>query len=86
MITKYTNKELKQKILALKESKFKKCKILNSKISEYLNLKCNWNGCEYITNVYLETLLDGNLIICVGGNSFEFTNKGIEEAIKYINE
>jgi hypothetical protein len=86
MITKYTNKELEQKIVDLKNSKFKKCKILNSKISDYLNLKCNWDGCEYTTNVYLETLLDGNLIICVSGNSFEFTNKGIEEAVKYINE
>lgn len=86
MITKYTNKELQQKIVDLKDSKFKNCKILNSKISEHLHLKSNWNGCKYNTYVYLETLLDGNLIICVGGNSFEFTNKGIEEAIKYINE
>lgn len=86
MITNYTNKELEQKIVNLKNSKFKNCKILNSKISEYLHLKSNWNGCEYTTNVYLETLQDGNFAVCVGGNSFEFTNKGIKEAVKYINE
>ena len=58
----------------------------NSKISEYLNLKCNWNGCEYTTNIYLETLQNENFAVCVGGNSFEFTNEGIEKAVKYINE
>jgi hypothetical protein len=89
MITNYTNKELSEKIVALKDGKFKNCKILDTKISDYLHLESNWNGCKYNTFLYLEKINNPlyNLMICIkGGVQFPFSAEGIEKAVKYINE
>ena len=86
-ITNFTNKELTSKIQNLLKEDFTKCKILNSLTSKTIFLDCNWNGCKYITNVYLEkiTNIKYKYQITVGTDSFPYSEEGIKQAVDYIN-
>jgi|TARA_R110000823_G_scaffold209073_1_gene339360 hypothetical protein len=86
-ITNFTNKELTSKIQNLLKEDFTKCKILNSLTSKTISLDCKWNGCKYITNVYLEkiTNIKYKYQISVGTTYFPYSKKGIQQAINYIN-
>ena len=86
-ISNLTDKQLTSKIKNLLNTDFTKCKILNSLTSKTITLKCNWNGLEYNTNIYLEKISNPKYKyqITVGTDSFSYSEKGIQEAVQYIN-
>tara|TARA_R100001163_G_scaffold21106_1_gene18097 strand:+ start:406 stop:720 length:315 start_codon:yes stop_codon:yes gene_type:complete len=93
-ITNLTDKQLTSKIQNLLKKDFTKCKILNSLTSETITLKCNWNGLEYNTNLYVEEISNPNYQyqICISNNisinsnmHFPYSEEGIKEAVQYIN-
>ena len=86
-ITNLTDKQLTSKIQNLLKVDFTKCKILNSLVSETISLECNWNALEYTTNVYLEKITNPKYKyqITVGTDSFPYSEKGIKQAVNYIN-
>jgi len=87
-ITNYTNEQLTKKIKNLVNSNFTKNNALNSSISKTITLKSNWNGLEYNTNVYLEKIKNPNYKYQISINSnahFPYSDKGINQAVDYIN-
>ena len=87
-ISNLTDKQLTSKIQNLLKKDFTKCKILNSLTSETITLKCNWNGLEYNTNLYLEEISNPNYKYQISINSnmhFPYSEEGIKEAVQYIN-
>jgi len=86
-ITNLSNKQLTSKIENLLKGDFTKCKILNSLVSKTISLKCNWNGWEYTTNVYLEKITNPKYKyqISVGTDSFPYSQEGIKQVVDYIN-
>ena len=86
-ITNFTNDQLAMKIKNLLEGNFTKCIILNSMCSETITLKCDWEGWKYKTHVYLEEINNPEYKyqITVGMDSFPYSEKGIKDAVNYIN-
>jgi len=87
-ISNLTDKQLTSKIQNLLKKNFTKCKELNSLTSETITLKCNWNGLKYNTHLYLEeiTIPKYKYQICIGTYSFPYSQKGIKQAVEYINK
>tara|TARA_R110000803_G_scaffold16802_1_gene46020 strand:+ start:223 stop:495 length:273 start_codon:yes stop_codon:yes gene_type:complete len=87
-ISKFTDDQLTIKIKNLLEGNFTKCIILDSMVSETITLNCNWDGYKYKSYVYIEEINNPNCKhqITIGMDSFPFSEKGIKEAVNYINK
>ncbi len=86
-ISNLSDNKLTNKIKSLLNEDFTKCNILNSYTSKTITLKCNWNGMEYDTNVYLEKIDNPKYKYCitVDSDSFPYSEEGIKEVVDYIN-
>tara|TARA_R110000744_G_scaffold379392_1_gene497291 strand:- start:1221 stop:1460 length:240 start_codon:yes stop_codon:yes gene_type:complete len=75
-ISNFTDVQLTKKIQDLKKD------------NDSFSLDCNWDGWEYNTNVSIEKLDDSNKYkfqIWIGLTAFPYSEKGIKEAVHYIN-
>ena len=86
-ISNLSDNQLTNKIQNLLNEDFTKCNILNSYTSKTITLKCNWNGMEYDTYVYVEEITNPKYKyqITVGTDSFPYSEEGIKQAVDYIN-
>tara|TARA_R110000824_G_scaffold223612_1_gene411363 strand:+ start:97 stop:369 length:273 start_codon:yes stop_codon:yes gene_type:complete len=86
-ISNLTDNQLKSKIKNLLKGNFTKCIILDSICSEIITLKCDWDGLKYKTHVYIEEINNPEYKyqITVGMDSFPYSEKGINQAVNYIN-
>tara|TARA_R110002050_G_scaffold72068_2_gene155001 strand:+ start:111 stop:380 length:270 start_codon:yes stop_codon:yes gene_type:complete len=87
-VTKHTNEEIKQMIIKLRETRFKKCNILNTFCSKTISFDSHWLGNNFTQNLYLEKINDeyNSVVICVSNHHFYYNDEGIKEAVKFINE
>ena len=87
-ISNLTNAQLTINIKKLLKGNFTRCIILNSMVSEIMTLNCDWNGYKYKSHVYIEEINNTNCKhqITVGMDSFPYSEKGIKEAVNYINQ
>ena len=87
-VTKHTNEEIKEMIIKLRETRFKKCNILGSLCSDTISFKSHWLGNDFVQNLYLEKIdeEDDAVAICVSNHHFFYNDEGIKKAIKFINE